>query len=81
MGVLEWLTGSRDSDRTGTGRWRAQWAAAAAQPSTDQIRSLDAALRQLGLPEEEVEVEREMLDALERVTALAAQTAAHGLPL
>ena len=45
------------------------------------MASLSADLNGLALPEEEIEIEREMLDGLEQVSQLHAALAADGLPV
>jgi hypothetical protein len=81
MGWFEWLKG-----KTGTPadkrlrEWRTAWRAAAAAPESKHTLSLRAQLEELGLPEEEVEVEREMLDGLERLVELITNSARDGLP-
>jgi hypothetical protein len=60
--------------------WREAWRTAAAQPSAEQIRKLTSDLEQLGLSDEDGEIEREMLEALERVVALESSVAEQGLP-
>jgi len=45
------------------------------------VASLSAKLNDLGLPEEEIEIEREMLDGLDQVWRLHAALAAEGLPI
>jgi hypothetical protein len=61
--------------------WRRQWREATAAPDATAIASLSAQLAGLGLPEEEVEIEREMLDGLEQLTRLRTTLSATGLPL
>jgi hypothetical protein len=83
MGLFGWwkrearngARASRDIDD-----WRRDWAAAAAAPSAEQIRALGERLAAFGLDEEEIDVEREMLDGLERFAALAADVRERGLP-
>ena len=61
--------------------WRRQWLEAAAAPDAASITSLASALNDLGLAEEEVEIERDMLDGLREVARLQAALAADGLPV
>lgn len=79
MGIFGWWT--REPRRSRTEQWRKAWTAAAAQPSAEGLAALTSSLRELGLGEDEVEIEREMIEALQRVTALAAAVAARGLPV
>jgi hypothetical protein len=44
--------------------WRTAWAAAAALPDCGRVESLQAELDALALPDEEIELEREMLEGL-----------------
>lgn len=61
--------------------WQDQWAAAAGrQPRREDVESLKARLDGLALPEEEIELEREMLDGLEALIALQERVEANGLP-
>ena len=59
--------------------WRAAWAAAAAQPDCERVESLQTELEALALPEEDVELEREMLEGLAAVCGQLTQLGA-GLP-
>ena len=82
MGLFGWW--KRETRNGGASKvmqeWRREWAAAAAAPSTEQIRTLAERLAAFGLDEDEIDVEREMLDGLERVVALHANLREHGLP-
>ena len=60
--------------------WHRAWTAAAAEPDARLARSLRDRLDALALPEEEIEVEREMVDALHAVIDLAAAVGTSGLP-
>jgi hypothetical protein len=81
--VLGWLRKRRaDSGSVKLEEWRRQWLeAAAAPPDAAAIGALATALDGLALPEEEVEIEREMLDGLRDVARLQAALAADGLPV
>lgn len=63
------------------GKWREAWSAAVAQPADDSAQALKSQLDALGLPEEEIELEREMLEGLEAVLALQRQVDSSGLPV
>ena len=52
--------------------WRRRWHAAAAAPDAATVASLTADLNGLALPEEEIEIEREMLDGLDQLVQLQA---------
>jgi hypothetical protein len=79
MAWFEWMRRKREPD--GLREWRTAWAAAAAQPEADAVSRLEAALEALGLPEESVEIEREMLDGLRTLSEVNRQIAGGGLPL
>jgi hypothetical protein len=53
--------------------WRQAWTAAAAQPDCGRVESLHAELEALALPEEEIELEREMLEGLAAMCRQLAQ--------
>lgn len=81
MRFFDWLKqGLRESRDPRVERWRQEWTAAAAQPAVEQVQKLTAELSQLGLDEDDLEIEREMLEALERVVALESSVAENGLP-
>lgn len=74
----------RQGGPAGTARagWHVEWSAAAAgQPGRAHIDALKARLDALALPEEEVELEREMVEGLEAVVALRDRVDASGLPV
>jgi len=83
MGLFDWLRGRgaplEDSRLRG---WRAAWAhvAAVAQDQPDQIARLTAELDGFGLADDDVEIEREMLDALRDREALLVSVRVSGLP-
>lgn len=82
MNLLGWLKrrGGTNGDRRLTD-WQRSWSTAALTADGTQVAALRAALDGLGLPEEDVEIEREMLDALEHLVALAASVGAGPLPI
>ena len=79
MGFWRRLTGARDANR-GTREWRTAWTEAAAIPDAEKARELRARLDQLAAPDDDLEIEREMLEGLERVVEFAARVDADGLP-
>ena len=82
MDVLGWLRGRRASGDGGKlDEWRRRWHAAAATPEAAAVASLSADLNDLALPEEEIEIEREMLDGLDQLARLQAAMAVEGLPV
>ena len=60
--------------------WRARWTAAAEAGDTAVRADLERELESLGLPEDDAEIEREMLEALDRLGELKAGVEAAGLP-
>src|SRR5262245_19297049 len=61
MGVLDWFRGGKSRANRHVGEWHRAWSAAAAAPDAAGIVELERGLAALGLPEEEIEIEREML--------------------
>jgi hypothetical protein len=79
----EWLRRSNGEDATRAAEWRRSWAAAIDVRDPGQVtelgRALDALEREAD-DAEDVEVEREMLDALEALVELDSEFATHGPP-
>ncbi len=63
------------------GEWRKRWQRAAGAPDAGAIASLAAELDGMAFPEEDIEIEREMLDGLVHVSHLHAAVTAQGLPV
>jgi hypothetical protein len=80
MGLFGWFKGKGSGDSR-TSEWRRAWSAAAAAPADGQVSALASSLEALGLPEEEIEIEREMLEALRDLVELRAAVESGGLPL
>jgi hypothetical protein len=81
MKLFGWF-GRRDGHQKVRRQWRDAWTAAVAREDAAQADALKAALGSLRLqPDEDFDLELEMLDALERVGALQAQTADGSLPV
>jgi hypothetical protein len=82
MSLLGWIRGRRGDDN---GRkldgWRSRWQSATAAPDRAAVAALTAELHGLGLAEEEIEIEREMIDGLEQLVALRASIDAGALPI
>lgn len=82
MGLLDWLRGRRarleDSRLRG---WRNAWARVAAATEDERIAQLVAELDSFSLAEDDIEIEREMLDALRDRQELLATVRASGLPM
>ncbi len=82
MHLFRWLKRRPDNGRDAKlGEWRKRWQAVAGAPDAGAIASLAAELDGLALPEEDIEIEREMLDGLVQVSQLHAALTAEGLPL
>jgi hypothetical protein len=81
MSFLGWLKGKRGNQgNSGRNAWHHEWLDACAAPSRDRAAELGAALTALGLPEDEVEIEREMLAGLEHLADLRSSLPDGGLP-
>ena len=81
MGIREWFTrgGAHRVDRR-LRHWRQLWSKAETAEGRGEIAALQAELDSIGLPEEEIEIEREMLQALIDRHAVAASIRESGLP-
>jgi hypothetical protein len=83
MGLLRWLKRGIAADGNPELRaWRQAWQAAAQASAVDtaEVAALRASLDRLALPEDDLEIEREMLDGLDRKMALASSIVESGLP-
>jgi hypothetical protein len=81
MGLSDWWKRKKSFEHSGLVEWRQQWRAACAEADASSAATLGEALTRLGLPEEEIEIEREMLDGLERLVHLRAAARAAELPV
>jgi hypothetical protein len=82
MGWLRWWKGKRGgSGSPRLDEWRRQWQAACVEPDAGVVANLAGSLDALSLPEEDIEIEREMLAGLEHLVALRASVAASDLPI
>src|SRR3954463_13758398 len=81
MGLRQWLKRwtANDIDPR-LQRWRENWSKAAASPDHAPVVRLADELASFALPEDEIEIEREMLQALTDRQELAAAIHASGLP-
>jgi hypothetical protein len=61
-------------------RWREDWSKTAGAAESGDIAQMGAELDALGLPEEEIEIEREMLQALRERNELLSSVRESGLP-
>jgi hypothetical protein len=82
MHLFRWFKGQQGNGGDAKlGEWRKRWQAVAGAPEAGAVASLAAELDGLALPEEETEIEREMLDGLVQVSQLHAALTAEGLPV
>ncbi|HXW04074.1 MAG TPA: hypothetical protein VD833_02495 [Vicinamibacterales bacterium] len=83
MGLFGWL--KRKAAANGgdplLADWRRRWHELVAEPDADRTRELATALEQLGLPDDEIEIEREMLAGLQQLGTLKTALAAGDLPV
>lgn len=80
MGLLGWFSGNGDGEDRRLRDWKKRWEAAAAAADTGQAGPLRADLDAMALAEEAIEIEREMLDALDDLAALTSAVHDSGLP-
>lgn len=81
MSLFKWLTGKRKQSIDGPRRaWHKEWAHACATPSASRVTDLGASLTALGLPEDEIEIEREMLAGLEHLASVQSSLPSGTLP-
>jgi hypothetical protein len=78
--VLGWLKRSASKEDSRLREWRTAWRHAAAAFDTAQAAPLRARLEALALPDDDVEIEREMLEALDDLAELTAAVRASGMP-
>src|SRR5512132_4334008 len=81
MGLFDWLWGNGRGEDPRLGPWRSRWRQAADAGDTGQREALARDLEALGLTDDEIEIEREMLEALDRLGAMRAEVEATGLPI
>ena len=82
MGFFGWLrrkTGDRADARVAA--WQRDWVNAAATASSDALVSLNSRLDAMGLSDDEIEIEREMLDGLRDLIELRTTIESNGLPV
>jgi len=81
MGLRDWLKRRRvGAEDPRLRRWRQRWEQVTASANGIDIEPLRSELEALGLPEEEVEIEREMLEGLRERQALSSAIRVSGLP-
>jgi hypothetical protein len=81
MGLLGWLTKKKSSTRGKVDGWHRQWRDVCQTPSLEAVAELGEALDVLDLPDDEIEVEREMLEGLRHLTERQAMAADGSLPV
>jgi hypothetical protein len=82
MGFLAWLKRSRSGRLDPrVGEWRRAWSAAIAGEDGRSVVSLAASLDAMGLADDEIEIEREMLDGLRELIQLRHALGSDGLPV
>jgi hypothetical protein len=81
MGLFGWLKRISNDGDARLSEWRRAWNDALASAGGVDDAALASQLDALGLPEDDIEVEREMLDALRDVNALRRQIEVAALPV
>src|SRR5262245_32050585 len=81
MGLLTWLRSRKPGGTSQLNEWHRDWKDDCATPDSAAAAALTARLNSLALPEEEIEIEREMIAALEALLELQTSIAAQGLPI
>jgi hypothetical protein len=81
MGLLGWLTKRKSSNRVGVDAWHRRWKDVCAAPSFEAVAELGVALDALTIPEDDTEIEREMLEGLRHLVERRAAAADGALPL
>lgn len=81
MGLIAWFRSKSQGEDPRLADWRREWTSAIERPDPAAVSSLAARLDALGLPDDDVEVAREMLDALRELAGLRARLDASGLPV
>lgn len=80
MGVRDWFTWRAGTEDPRLRRWRQRWQQATAAANGTDIEPLRSELAALGLPDDEIEIEREMLEGLQERHALSSTIELSGLP-
>jgi len=81
MRLWNWLRRGSPREDSRLPEWRRQWAAVAVTLDAGATEKLRRLLDGFNLPDDDVEIEREMLDGLDDATALTAEIARSGLPI
>ena len=82
MGLLGWWK-ARDGRKGATplDAWRVEWAAAVAAEDGDRIAALRSSLSALGLNQDDLEIEMEMIEGLSELSAVASRLRVGELPV
>jgi hypothetical protein len=81
MGLLQWINRSRNPDLDPRlAAWRASWNRAAGSADVTALPALREQLDGLDIPHDEIEIEREMLEALQDLSELVTSVPVRGLP-
>jgi hypothetical protein len=80
MGLWDWLRGRSNNGDPRLSEWRRAWAGAAMTIDERIVSSLETRLNAFALPDDEVEIEREMLEAARELVRLRVEVHASGLP-
>jgi hypothetical protein len=80
VGLWDWLGRRAPREDPRLREWKRDWSAAILALDPASVQVLRARLDALGLPEDDVEIEREMIEALEDAAALSSEIAHAGLP-
>jgi hypothetical protein len=80
MDLFRWLRHRRPKEDPRLTRWRRDWYLAVEAPSAPDVTRLRSTLDSFGATDDDVEIEREMLEGLGQVVELQSTVAAAGLP-
>jgi hypothetical protein len=81
VGLWNWFGRGAPREDPRIGEWKRDWAAAVLALDPASVQGLRERLNAFGLTDDDIEIEREMLDALEDAAALSAEIARSGLPV
>ena len=81
MGLLTWFRRQGLPDSRHAREWRTACAGAAMEPDEERLRALERDLVSWGADEEDIEIEREMVEGLEDVVRLSAAVRESGVPV
>ena len=81
MGLRAWLQRKSSKEDLRLAEWRRRWSRAVEVADFEAVPALQRELEALGLPDDDIEVEREMLDALLGMLHLQTKLGETGLPV